>query len=85
MFAIESLGWGLFYGLAAFLRVLPLIGSGLFFWIGLLFIIGGVLSIIYAVGVVIRQPILSLLGFPAWGILLPVASTLLAIEFWKLL
>lgn len=85
MFAIESLGWGLFYGLAALFAGFALIGSGLFFWIGLLFIIGGVLSIIYAVGVVIRQPILSLLGFPAWGILLPVASTLLAIEFWKLL
>jgi hypothetical protein len=85
MFAIESLGWGLFYGLAALFAGFAFFGGGLGLWIGLLFIIGGVLSITYAVGVVIRQPIMSMLGFPAWGILLPVASTLLAIEFWKML
>jgi hypothetical protein len=85
MFAIESLGWGVFYGLAVLFAGLAIVGTGMEAWIGWLFILGGGLSLLYAVGVVIRQPILSLLGFPAWGVLLPATSILLALRFWSLL
>jgi hypothetical protein len=81
MFAIESLGWGLFYGLGMLFAGLALVDDGIELWISLLLIISGVLSLLFAVGVIIRHPILSLLGFPAWGILLPGASILLAIWF----
>jgi hypothetical protein len=85
MFAIESLGWSLFFGLGALFAGLAIPGSGMEFWICGLLIIAGVLSLLYAVGVILRQPILSLLGFPAWSVLLPAASVLLAIRFWSML
>jgi hypothetical protein len=82
MFAIESLGWGLFYGLAVLFAGLALVGGmGLDPWIGWLFILGGVLSLLYALGYIIKQPILSLLGFPAWSLLATAAVLLLAIRF----
>jgi hypothetical protein len=82
MFAIESLGWGLFYGLGVLFAGLAFLGGrGLDAWIGGLFILGGVLSLLYALGFILRQPILSLLGFPAWSLLATATTVLLAIRF----
>lgn len=83
MFALESLGWGWFYGLGALCAALAFTGGGLSAWIGWLFAIGGVLSLLFSLGYLIRQPVLSLLGFPAWSILAPITSGLLAIWFWQ--
>jgi len=85
MFAVESLGWGLFYGLGVLFAGLAIGGSGLEGWISGLFILGGALSLLYAVGVILKQPILSLLGFPAWSVLATITAILLAIRFWSLL
>jgi hypothetical protein len=86
MFAVESLGWGLFYGLGVLFAGLAFLGgSGLDPWISGLFLLGGVLSLLYALGVILKQPILSLLGFPAWSVLATVTAILLAIRFLSML
>lgn len=48
-----------------------------------MFGISGVLSLLHAVGFINSHPILTLLGFPAWGIFLPIGTVLLAIRFWR--
>jgi hypothetical protein len=81
LWGLENLGWGLFFGLGAFFAAFSFSRDekGLRWTFG----ISGVLSMLHAVGFVISHPILSLLGFPAWGILLPLATGLLAIRFWR--
>jgi hypothetical protein len=81
MFALESLGWGWFYGLGALCAAFAFTGGGLALWIGWTFAVGGVFSLLFALGYLIRHPLLSLLGFPAWSILLTITSVLLAIWF----
>jgi hypothetical protein len=85
MFALENLGWGLFYGLGALCAAFAFGSSGLELWISWLFLIGGLLSLLYMLGVVIHHPIMSLLGFPAWSVLLTVTSVLIAVWFWQML
>jgi hypothetical protein len=41
----------------------------------------GILSLLHAFGLVISNPLLSFLGYPAWAILLPAATLLLAFRF----
>lgn len=81
MWGIENLGWGLFFGLGALFAafVFSRQEKGLR-W---MFAISGILSVLHAIGFVISHPILTLFGFPAWGIFLPIATTLAAIRFWK--
>ncbi len=82
MFAVESLGWGLFYGLGVLFAGLAFLGgSGIDLWISGLFLLGGVLSLLFALGYIIEQPILSLLGFPAWSVLATATFVLLVIRF----
>ena len=86
LFAAESLGWGVFFGLGAVFAGLALLGgSGLDLWVSGLFLLAGVLSLLYALGVILKQPFLSFLGFPAWSLLAPAASVLLVLRFSSLL
>jgi hypothetical protein len=81
MWGIENLGWGLFFGLGALFVAFAFSPQekGLRWMFG----VSGVLSLLHAVGFIIRHPILTLLGFPAWGIFLPIGTVLLAIRFWR--
>lgn len=81
MYGIENLGWGLFYGLGALFAAFAFSShdQALHWMFGL----SGGLSILHVFGFIIRHPILSLVGFPAWGIFLPVATGMLALRFWR--
>jgi hypothetical protein len=81
LWGLENLGWGLFFGLGALFAAFAFTPQekGLRWIFGL----SGVFSLLHAVGFVISHPVLTLLGFPAWGILLPVGTILLAVRFWK--
>ena len=81
MFGIETIGWGLFYGLGAVFAGLAVTGRGADRWIVALLVLGGSLSLLYALGFILRHPVLSLLGFPAWAILLPITAVLLSLRF----
>lgn len=79
MWGIENLGWGLFFGLGALFVTFAFTSQekGLRWMFG----ISGVFSLLHAVGFINSHPILTLLGFPAWGIFLPIGTVLLAIRF----
>jgi len=81
MWGIENLGWGLFFGLGAFFAAFAFTPQekGLRWMFG----ISGVFSLLHAVGFINSHPVLTLLGFPAWGIFLPIGTVLLAIRFWR--
>jgi hypothetical protein len=80
-YAMEFLGWCLFYGLSVLFAAFAFTGTRLDGSIRWLLIVGGILSLLHFVGLVISQPVLSILGYVAWGTLLPAASILLAIRF----
>jgi hypothetical protein len=79
MYAMEHLGWGVFYGLATIFMAIS-IGKGrvenLIRW---LFIAGGTLSILHVFGIVTANQAIGDLGYLAWGVLLPVTTAMLAI------
>ncbi len=78
MYAIEHLGWGIFYGLALIFMSIPFGKDKPGRWIRGLMRTGGILSLIHVVGVVATiQPVADL-GYIAWGILLPATAILLA-------
>jgi hypothetical protein len=79
-YAMEHLGWGLFYGVAAIFAAIAIAGGGLEVWIRRLFVIGGILSLLHFVGVVVSSSLLSDLGYIAWGLLLPVSTALLVVR-----
>lgn len=81
MWGIENLGWGLFFGLGALFATFAFTPEekGLRWMFG----ISGVFSLLHAVGFINSHPVLTLLGFPAWGIFLPIGTFFLAIRFWK--
>jgi hypothetical protein len=81
MFAMEHLGWGVFFGLAALFAGFAIHGGRLESWVRGLLVAAGVLSLLHALGLVIASPGLSFLGYPAWGILLPAATLLLTVRF----
>jgi hypothetical protein len=83
MYAMEHLGWGLFYGLATIFMALAIEGGKIGTWIRWLFIVGGVMSILYIPGIMIANQFLIDLGYYAAGVLLPVTTVLLAIRFRK--
>lgn len=82
-YALEHLGWGLFYGLAAIFAAVSIAGSRLESWIRWLLLASGALSLMHFAGVVLAYPLLSDLGYVAWGLLLPASTTLLAVRFGK--
>jgi hypothetical protein len=81
MFAMEHLGWGVFFGLATLFAGFALSGGRLESWARGLLVTAGLLSLLHAFGLVIANPLLSFLGYPAWAILLPAATLLLAFLF----
>ncbi len=80
-YAMEHLGWGLFYGLAALFAAAAIVGGRLETWIRWLFVAGGILSLLHFVGVIAGNSALIDLGYIAWGILLPFSTALLAVRF----
>ena len=80
-YAMEHLGWGLFYGLAALFAAAAMGGGRLETWIRWLFLAGGVLSLLHFVGVVAASLVLSDLGYVAWGVLLPLSTALLLARY----
>jgi len=80
MYAVEHLGWGVFYGLATIFIAIAMSGGKLESWIRWLFVAGGILSLLHALGIITMNPAMSDLGYVAWGILLPITTTLIAIR-----
>lgn len=79
MYAMEHLGWGIFYGLGLIFMGVA-IGSGkLESWIRWLSLLGGSLSIIHVFGIIAGSQVMGDLGYIAWGVLLPFTTLLLAI------
>jgi hypothetical protein len=72
-YAVEHLGWGLFFGLSVLFAAALLRGS-----IRWLLVASGVLSLLHFLGVIVASPFLGDLGYIAWGVLLPAATGLLA-------
>jgi hypothetical protein len=83
MYAIEHLGWGIFYGLATTFLGVAISGSRLESWLRWLLIAGGVLSIIHVFRILIPNQAVTDLGYIAWGIFLPATTILLAIRYKK--
>jgi hypothetical protein len=83
-FALEILGWGFFFGLAA-LFIAPSFRKGLLdIFIRWLFILYGLLGFICVVGYAGESPI-SAVGFIAWGPVLLAISILLTVRFYHML
>jgi hypothetical protein len=80
MYAVEHLGWGVFYGLATIFIAIAMSGGKLESWIGWLFVAGGILSLLHVFGIITTNLAMSDLGYVAWGILLPITTTLIAIR-----
>jgi hypothetical protein len=81
MYAIEHLGWGVFYGLATIFMAVAISGGRIESWIRWLFVAGGALSLLHVLGIITASPAIADLGYIAWGLLLPAATALLAIRF----
>jgi len=80
-YAMEHLGWGIFFGLATLCMAFAFSGRGLEMWLRWLLFACGTLSLLHVPGVVIYSPALYFLGYIAWGVVLPVASLLLAVWY----
>jgi len=73
-YALEHLGWGLFFGLASVFAGLALQPG----WVRWSLLVTGVLSLGHFLGVILNQEALIVLGYISWGIALPISSALLA-------
>ncbi len=79
MYAMEHLGWGIFYGLGLIIMGVA-IGSGkLESCIRWLLLLGGSLSIIHVFGIIADSQAIGDLGYISWGVLLPFTTLLMAI------
>jgi hypothetical protein len=81
MYTIEHLGWGVFYGLAMIFMGMAIGGGRVETWIRWLFIVGGALSLLHVIGIMISSAAIGDLGNFAAGVLLPITTALLAIRF----
>jgi hypothetical protein len=81
MYAIEHLGWGIFYGLATVFIAISFGDGKLENLIRWLLIAGGILSILHVFGIITNNLTFGDLGYIAWGLLLPLTTTILAIRF----
>ena len=80
-YALEHLGWGLFFGLTMILAGLalgPRKGAG---WIRWSLVVTGMLSLAHFVGVIASSDALVVLGFISWGVVLPISSAWIAAMF----
>lgn len=77
-YALEHLGWGLLFGLAATFTGRALRNGELTRRLGQFLGAAGLLSLLHFVGVVVRNEAMTWLGFLAWGVLLPVSSAIAA-------
>lgn len=77
-YALEHLGWGLFFGLAAVLAGFSLSAKDVSPWLRWSLVLTGVLSLAHALGVAAGHAGLIALGSVSWGIVLPFACLLLA-------
>lgn len=76
-YALEHLGWGLFFGLATILAGLALSRTGVSSWLRWALIVTGGLSLAHFLGVILSSEALILLGYLSWGVALPVSTALL--------
>ncbi len=81
MYAMEHLGWGIFFSLATLCMAFAFSGRGVEMGLRILLAACGLLSLLHVLGVVIFSPAFYSLGYIAWGLLLPAASLLLAVWF----
>ncbi len=82
-YAVEHLGWGLFFGLSVLFAAAVVRGGAILGWVRWLLVAAGVLSLLHFIGVIIASQFLGDLGYVAWGVLLPAATGLLAAAFRK--
>lgn len=80
MYAIEHLGWGVFVGLATIFMALAIDGGRVDRWIRWLFVVFGALSLLHVLGIILASPAMTDLGYWAAGVLLPIATALLALR-----
>lgn len=80
-YALEHLGWGLFFGLACLFAGYALKSRSGMDWLQVSFGITGLLSLAHLVGIVAGSSLLTAFGFIAWGMVLPLACLLLASRF----
>jgi uncharacterized membrane protein len=78
-YALEHLGWGMFFGLATILSGFSLRRRGNSPWIGRSLVLTGVLSLGHFLGVLLASRVLIILGYISWGIAFPLACALLAL------
>jgi hypothetical protein len=79
MYAMEHLGWGIFYGLGLIFMGVAFGSGKLESWIRWLSLLGGSLSIIHVFGIIAGSQVMGDLGYIAWGVFLPFTTFLLAI------
>jgi hypothetical protein len=81
MFAVEHLGWGVFFGFGTLFGAFAFAGNRLENWLRGLLLIGSLLSFLHVIGLAISSPFLSFLGYVAWGLALPAATFLMSMRF----
>jgi hypothetical protein len=84
MFALEMMGWGFLLGLGALFFAPVFGGDRLGNWLSRLWIAYGVLALASALGFILSVPVLTMLGFAAWGPILCAIAILFAIQFRRL-
>jgi hypothetical protein len=80
-YALEHLGWGLFFGLATILAGLALGRPGASSWVRWALIVTGALSLAHFLGVIASSQALILLGYLSWGVALPISTAMLTRMF----
>jgi hypothetical protein len=80
-YALEHLGWGIFFGLAALFAGLALGRNATSIWLRWSLVVTGVLSLAHFIGVTAANGVLSALGFVSWGVAFPISSALLTAMF----
>jgi hypothetical protein len=80
MLTLEMVGWGFFLGLAFLSAAFALPSKGLEAYLRWTFLLYAVLGLISTIAYVADSP-LSVVGFIAWGVVLPFAAALLAVWF----
>jgi uncharacterized membrane protein len=80
-YALEHLGWGLFFGLTTVLAGLALEPRSTSNWLRWSLVVTGILSLGHFLGVLISNDAIAVLGFVSWGVALPISSALLAAMF----
>jgi hypothetical protein len=83
MYAMEHLAWGLFFGLAVIFMALAIQGGRIEALIRGLLIGAGIMSILFIPGYMTANQFLIDLGYYAAGVLLPIATALLAVRYGK--